>query len=648
MNRIYNILSQLLLLYIGLIFFLEKFKMGVLKIKPYGWYFSNRTLQFSRLITNTSVLPSLFIGVITIWLSVYVSKNEGNIVHLPYDFMLEVNQFNWITLIILFIIAVIGGRYFFKKQTPEQYSQFSIDGREAKDALMYTSYLIWKECAFVKSHRNLYSKLDALINAKGVVNVSKWKASTIIYVRAFNKSVDKRLENQEIIRYALERLSNSLNIPIVRLSDYFFQFNPHIFTSEFRRVSNALEEICLTRKDTASNNCNIQEKRASKVKDFFDIILMLKGFQESIIKHSDLHNFIIGMSDTNGASSALRTYALGFNTILNSNGNDNDKFDKIKFLFHKRRMYPGFDTHISLMNLARLEDLNTATNNTKVEASLKKIYSLNSTKLKATDENAEISKELGNIMSIVDEYISLQRRNLCINFKKYIKREFLDSETPNHRGKIVFLTQGFSTVVNSTIISVLRDFKKEKVLEKIDFRIFLLVDDEDVKNNFEKTRYVRYNFKMNPNLLKDLGGQVMVKAGNFDWLSKRYDKEENRILMLSGAEFFQEDTREKFGYRLINNEKSEDVIEEEMKKLNNNIYRHIILAEDYKKFDRNISDQEVYKDALSRDHLEYLNLYKWREDRVIITGTKIHEKQISRDSYASTSKKTSGNKSKPE
>lgn len=619
LSFIISILSKLCRVRIHIDYLLEKLIYFPQGLKWLFWYSSNRIFQFSRLVTNTSVLPSLFIGLITIWISMVVSSENGIVKIIGLE--LTNIKVNYIFGLLLFFTSIFGGRYFFRSQTPEQYAQFSIDGREITNSFTYISYLIWKECKFVTSHKALKKKMEYIISKGGSIDKSEFGIMGTVLIKAFIDSINKRVGNQEIIKYSYGRLANSLNVPIIRLSDHFFQFNPHIFVTEFRKVCNTLEEIniAIDYKKTDLLENEMQNERAKIVLNFFKVINNLMNFQKSIIKYEDLHHFIIGMSGTYGSSNALRSYTLGLETVMRTEIQKKNRYDRIKFLFHKRRMYPGFDVHISLMNLARIVDIDSKSKDNGHEAELKKLYLLKPEELRQYDEIStfKFKRMMSSLVKIVNEYIAKERKSIVTKFRKYVEELNLPKS-----GKLILVTQGYSSVVNSTITTLLRELKLENELEKFNLRIFLLIDDSEDKILYEKTRYVRYKFKMNPDLPKELDRQVLVKAGDIEWLSKRYDKPINRILILSGAEFFQEDL--KYGYRLINNEKSENILKQQKEKFKKAKIHHIILSEEYKKFERHLGNKQVYQDSLNRDHLEYLNLYDWDLERIIITGKKVY------------------------
>lgn len=87
---------------------------------------------------------------------------------------------------------------------------------------------------------------------------------------------------------------------------------------------------------------------------------------------------------------------------------------------------------------------------------------------------------------------------------------------------------------------------------------------------------------------------------------------------MSGAECYQVD--QKFGYRLINNEGFFDLEVEAVKILE---ATHLVLAEEYKEISRPVFNNSILNMAFNDVNFEYLHLYKWNYNRVIINGKNI-------------------------
>ena len=586
------------------------FVLSFYKLNPI-FYLKNRTIQFARLITNTSVLPSIFIGIITIWVAIITSNK--------YDMLgeeMNLHSFNIITLIILVLSGILGGRYFFKKQTPEQYASFSVDGRNLTDAIRYTSYLIWKECAFITVFSSFIEKYKKI--AAGTGGVTSGVSGVIeksdnILINLFQSTIEKRLARMEIIEHCINRLAANIGITKYRVSDFLFQFNTKIHVDEFRHVVDKMREISLALEDDSDVGKIRKLNRANYVVSYFQVMKKLKRFQNSLITYRSLHSTLISMSSNYGLSNSLLSYALGFESIIRkSNKNKGKQLRAIKFLFHKRRMYPGFDLHLLLANLAKIDiDDDKKTLEEKASSKLLRLYKISNKDI-TSKNNHDILADLKGIVKSLNEHILVQRKNIK---KKLL--EYLTSKIEIDKDKrIVFITQGYSSVVNESLFDVISNLAKDPEFAHIKLQIYILENSSNTDDkSVSKMRYVRYKFKMNPNVKKETSGRVSVKVGNEQWLKRRFNN--SKCFLLSGAEFFQVESGPNPKKRHLNTETCEDFSIWELKNI-----EHIILAEDFKKFDRHL--EGVYESGLNRDHIEFLNLYDWNSDRTIITGTKIY------------------------
>lgn len=589
------------------------FIFNIFKLNPI-FYLKNRLIQFSRLITNTSVLPSIFIGIITIWVALRMDDNYTEISN-----NLTLFQLNLYTFIVFVLSGIFGGRYFFKKQTPEQYASFSVDGRNLTDAIRYTSYLIWKECAFITVFSGFIKKYERIADQKGGTGGKTSgisgviKKSDNILIDLFQNTIEKRLARMEIIEHCVNKLAVNIGISKYRVSDFLFQFNTKIHVDEFRHVVDKMREISLSLDDDSNVGKMRKLKRANYVASYFDVMKKLKKFQDSLIKYRRLHSTLISMSSNYGLSNSLLSYALGFESILKKSKNNKVKqLRAMKFLFHKRRMYPGFDLHLLLANLAKI-DIDSSKRILEEDASSKllRLYDINEENIEEPN-NSEINASLKGIVKCLNEHILVQRKEIKSKLLKHVQSKI----DINKDKRVVFITQGYSSVVNESLFSVIESMAKNPIYNNIVLQIYILENSSNTDDkSVTKMRYVRYKFKMNPNIKKETSGRVNVKVGNEKWLRRRF--KDSKCFLLSGAEFFQVENGSNPKKRHINTETCDDFNEWGLDDV-----EHIILAEEFKKFDRILVG--VYESGLNRDHIEFLNLYDWSSKRTIITGTEIY------------------------
>ena len=276
----------------------------LIKNRGFPFYLDQRVFQFIRLITTTSALPSIFLGALAIMLSFYSI----------FEDVFESYRYYYFFVSVFFIIVttVIFSRAFFKRQTPKQYADFSIQGREHSKSIRYISYSIWKVLIYYqKQYRKLYDSLTTLSDS-GVVK-NKLRRTDIEILR------------QDISKYS-------------------------ILLSQICDMMKRLDEIIAYQSMT--NTSKDLEVRATQIIRSFDTFYRRIEYQKSLFKNKDLHSNIIDISMGMGLTSSLTAYSLGLQKIgVKNNKDDKNVLDRLKFLYHKRRMFPGFDIHCLLTNL---------------------------------------------------------------------------------------------------------------------------------------------------------------------------------------------------------------------------------------------------------------------------------------------------------
>jgi hypothetical protein len=552
---------------------------------------------------------------------------------------------------------------FFKKQTPRQYAEFSIEGREYSHSIKYISYCIWK---LLKDHeeqfRNLNCALKMLEDRGGVPKKGEITKSDI---EALRKDFLSKHSVIEQICDMMEVLAVSMNIPSFRISDFLFQFSPDIYNLEMRLCLKRIDEILAYEEATSSPEGLIE--RAIKIRKSFSTFYERIQYQENLFMNEDLHSSIVDISMGMGLTSSLRAYALGLKKIGSGN-NDDDKYvlDRLKFFYHKRRMFPGFDIHCLLINLIEKSNRDESIKNGIKEAL--KMLALDSfdfiadktASLKTQNEEkalhytklfAKIVPMINMLVDEINRYIYDHREVIVQKFQEYIIDELKQCEIARKKGevkKMVFITRGYSSVVNDVLYNTfvekgvsnkehdnrVKDIRKllfynyegdPKQERDLEIYIYVLKSNHEYEDDsLTSTRYVRYQFKENPDMRKDVGKslKVFIKVGDEDWLKNRfYKKDECNCYLLSGAEFFQVDDKKTADdkayslFRMINTEGVSRLAELGFDQTN---LKHIILAENFKHFSRPIKEP-LAKNALSRENLEYLHIYKWSPFRVIIS-----------------------------
>lgn len=642
-------------------YFLKKNNRGL------RFYLGQRKFQFFRLITTTSALPSIFLGLIAIILAIY-----GNFIsNTKPSENLKVLYFGLGILIILITVIYLS-RVFFKKQTPKQYADFSIQGREHSKSIRYISYSIWKMLSYYEhQYKGLYKSIKELKVNKGVIPNNP---DFVKKISSLRKDISKNSIILDQICDMMGILANSMNVPSFRISDFLFQFSPEIFNYEMKLCLKRLEEIGAYQNESSTSG-DI-EKRAIKIIKSLDSFYLRISYQRDLFTYTDLHSNIIDISMGMGLTSSLTAYALGLKKIGENKNNTYDKnsiMRRLIFLYHKRRMFPGFDIHCLLINLIS-KNISIPIDKKAETIDALKLLSNNYRKNqedKNEDENelyGDIVSKIKGIVFDVNQHISKQRQEIIKNFQDFMISELKFVSNKRKEGKLrklIFITQGYSSVVNSTLYNTFINYKiKENASEtnqvkeshnlkvkeiidqlnynldlegeitekKIEVYIYVL-KPKDENESFTSTRYVRYQFKENPNLKNDIKTSINlnVKIGDEEWLKNRfYKKDECLCYLLSGAEFFQiekKQTKNKTNYQLYRMINTEEVNNLTNIGFDETYMKQIVLAENYKKFSRPINEP-MAKESLNRENLEYLQIYEWSPHRIIISDKKYQNTRI--------------------
>lgn len=582
-----------------------------LKFSRYNY---QRWIQFLRLMTNTSVLPSILLGILTVFVAIYLDRFA----------------FTWISLgiflslfsILSFVVCILLGRYFFKNQPPELYAQYSIEGIQPTNAIIYISYCIWKECEYVLSKKD-FEKYVQLDNLSGKEPEWPMSREQLTRIQKLKKDLNSRFDEIQQIDHMIISLSKELNVPGNRISDYLFQFSPEIFTLELRKTLRYMDEILrILESEEMTKRRSYLSKRIS---DFSTSIRKIRDYQKSIIDYKGLHQTLIGLTSGFGITNALETYCLGIQTILRQSDGIKDMkvqkqtLEKLKFLYHKRRLFPGFDIHALLYNFYDVE--HHKKNKKEYEKKKQSLLDIATKK----DEflykyYGEIKENLYPLKQEITKSIISQRSLIKENFMTYLRSEL---EKRENCEKLIFVTQGYSSVVNDTLYyfakAILKDEWKD-LFKNLEIYYYILLSPKEIDNAYHTTsRYVRYHFKAYPNIAQISENRIQVKVGDTDWLNKRFGYRNDCLnYILSGAEFYQISNEDGLNeFRLINNEGFYD-IRHDIFKIKD--IKHIVMAEDFKKFPRPLNDGDIRKTAFNQDHFEYVHLYDWEKNRIIING----------------------------
>jgi len=629
---------------------------------PYlAWYTGQRNFQLSRLVTNTSVLPSIILGLVAIVVTVIIYIFEvGRLTLLGY----EINTYRFIifSLVVTALITLSGGRYFFFALTPKEYGIFSIKGQRYETGIRYIAYCIWKECSyyrlasFNKHFLRLYQNQGDLDGTP--FTHKKFARRVEKQIKQFKKIMSKRKRRIQRIDEMMVAFAQENDIKAHRISDYLFHFSPEIFNQELRNVIRLMEEVLQTMNyvngragqdpnEAEAQRVNAKRKsRLERIAIFFKELERREVVQEEILQFDEMYDFTMDLANNYGMTKAVESYILGYEKIIQEyEGTTKEKqkrvaLKKAKFLYHARRMYPGFDVHAILMNIAH------KLQNQSLQEFLHTISNVNSQQLEKNVSPFELLKGCGSsISNAVNSLLESSREVVAQKFEQYITarcqeqlKQNQQATTP-HKLKLVFVTQGFSSVVNNTIIKFINALIKSPALYQAIGapRIYVwivLSPDAFESEDKVKSRYLRYIFKDASGFSEEAKNSidVNIQLGKKEWVEERMlrkntDTPHNSFIqsyLLSGAEFFQVGgapaLNNKKEFRYINNENVFNSKEEP----SDLFTQRLVLAEGFKGFECPLR-KPFYIKAFNDDRLEHLSLYSWNTQRILFQSNDLQQ-----------------------
>lgn len=415
----------------------------LIKNKILLWFLLFRIRQFNRLLTSNSSIPGLIIGIIAL---IPVVVNDDDLVEL---FKIAISENNIVLMAILsamiLLIITFFTRWTFFNLPPDQYASFTIEGVNPSSAILIVSYSIWKECHYVGC-LSLFKKYELLL---------KYKQNSSDYlIEKFKSHPYKRINRINKIDSMIVSLAKGLGVSAYKLSDHLFHFSPEIYSFEMDRLIN----LCI------QNIYNQEEKNLkwhsvdNDIEDIKDSLLKRKSYQVNNILFKDEHDFVIGLSRGLGLTSAIRNYCTGLGYAVSVDRKLN--IDKLNYIFHKRKLWSGIDLHSLVYNFSILSN----------DSNLKYVL-----EIIAGNKNDNIGSKkreaIKHLGSNINQYIKSEREGSGNDqlgiFKNFIK--FIDKQTLSRKEKVVFITQGFSSVVNKTLSYFIQE----------------IVDNETFQSNFK-------------------------------------------------------------------------------------------------------------------------------------------------------------------
>jgi hypothetical protein len=561
-----------------------------------------RTIVTGNHGTVASILAVLAILVpVTPPLAVYVFRLRGvpEVVKLGLLILFAV----LVSSLCVFVVCSLA----LKSMPPHDYARITIGGRPPSEVLQVISRKIKGAC------KNSLDAEDDLTKPNPTREViDKLKNAFATQHRALLN-----------ISALMELASEELDIPLPRLRDYIFEYDPIMHRKYFQKAianSELLSEV---------NNQSRQSKLVGENKRIFELANGVLRSQEAILAFTALHSRILQVAATRSTSDATGGYARAVEYVareLYKAKPDPSKwrrrqkervvhsFEALAFLVRKQRAHPGFDLHQSCSAawreaiseappIASREQIGSALRTLKEELKNKKLKGVlwvdeleNMRKLTETSLQIDVGfVNSGN--QLVDSFRELHL-GWCRNDK-------------NNDQKTLLVTHGYSSTVREVLLrGLLSKEEAEKKLKRAYEIPNVFVVNSGEKGDLDSRWMVRELLAGN---VPEQTRFANLTVGHEDVLAGFLDKN-TRVMVVLGAECFDVKGRVIHPWGLNHHgfrQKLQSAMETCV----------VVVAEGYKFHDDLLSVSEAY-----RYHLDRIRLYAPEFVDVFVT-TKIIMRQ---------------------
>jgi len=430
--------------------------------------------------------------------------------------------------------------------SPGDYARIMIGGRPASETLQVISREIEKAC-------------------KTFLGAEEHLTKSAPESRAFDK-LKMRFAKQHRallnISALLELASQELDIPLSRLRDFVFEYDPAMHRKYFQKaiqnseLRSELKEKPLRRDELLGEN-----------KWILGSVKKIIRTQEEILAYTAIHPRVLQVAATRSTSDATGRYANAVSYVAKQvcevipsrrrwGKRRKEKFidglDALRFLVRKQRAHPGFDLHQSCITAWQEAKQAAVAPITTQEEMEKTLYSLKeklNQRKKVEDDDWEKERRrmegLCELSEVIDDGFVRWRNLLVERFRSlYVgwSGKKTDDPTCQENQKTLLVTHGFSATVREVFN---RGLPTEKELKNIlphhgIPNIFVVNSGE--KGDFD-SRFMERELLANKgqdqagaNVPQDRGFDN-ITAGHEDTLASLLDKN-TRVMLVLGAECF--------------------------------------------------------------------------------------------------------------
>lgn len=519
------------------------------------------------------------------------------------------------SIIVILVSTALSAIWALGVLPPTEYAQVLLAGRPATESLQIISRKILDACdSFRKLTKQFEDHPTDIENRK---------------IRKLSQQLANRQGTLVRLSALMDVASAELDIPLTRLRDRLFEYDPAAHRSYGRQYIRNLE--ALQKPDRLTPE--MKESLGTENSKIVELARTIQGYQKDLTTYTSLDQDILYLAAVHSTSEAVQQYAralssIAYHTIV-ALGKDKNTYSEsrseqlrdaaraVRFLLRKQHSHSGFDLDQLCLTLSQTRDIEVGSG---VLRDLRDIFSrahpvgeagpfwplsdLGHGDVDGYPEAVRKIESLQVLWGLTNEVIWASRKTLSKRFTDYYSEwRHETSSTP----KIVLVTHGFSSTVKCVLKSIFRDDPSGGRANERDVpRMFIVrsQDDGDLDSRL-----------MAVALRQIRDARIDVAVAEVESLTAFLDKE-TKVLVLLGAECFDDDRR-------VVHPQGLDMGKLKERLADASSHRIVILAEEYKHQRDLLAHSRFY-----RYHLDRIKLYKPELVNSIITNTRILDDRL--------------------
>lgn len=569
------------------------------------------SVWFKQTIAIETILVDISLIVLSFTIWILSSKIKGLLGDKISDSGFSLILIAGIAMVVRIVILVFV-RNLKKGQNIQQYAENSIRSRSYSESIRFISYRIWLSA---EKWENEFHKIG--IDVISILYLGEGNDILKERLTQIKEKTSKLYDDLIFIHFAMQELGAKMLINPRMVSDYLFLFSPRIYFSEIQTTIEKIDEIV---NHLSASNTEILELFDFEIGKRESFLRKIKEDQERLHTFSELHDPLYRLSRGFGVSSSFSIYFRGIIDIhsefLKSNKENSKEIfqEKIRFWYSRRKFSGMYDLHALLLNYFRSQsdDILSGYLGSGIFAP-GKYYK---------GGFIEPPKTLGSSYNGFVKIRSREREAI----REKVKAIFEEKLKNEKYSRLIIVTQGFSSLVNSTIEELLPFLSSMKIKYNLVSRpvLHLLRSSKKLDANYlNTTRFINYKYKINPNIYRESDRNVVVKIGSLDGVFKEYAENKNLILLLSGAELV---LKKKDKVQFVN---SEGIKDKQLEQLGTESKFHLILAESFKivklgevglALTEDDNCKDIFEESLNLMHSDHSKLHEWSKGKILISN----------------------------